>query len=258
MNKYLAHIYKRKDFILYLVSSGLKAQHRNTFLGYGWWLLDPFLNVFIYYLVVAVIFQRGGEGYGFFLIIGLIVWRWLNTSIATASKSIVSQAGIITQTYLPKAVFPICTSITQLINFGFGLLVIAIFSVVFGTVPGLELLWLPYIVGMQLLFTIAIALAIGFVSVFIRDVEMLVTHLLRIWFYTSPVIWQESMIPARWHWVLGINPMTHFLSSYRAIFMHNSPPDYQVLLYIGIVSSTAMVPMIYFYSTHEHRIIKAL
>lgn len=258
MNRYLAYIYKRKDFIIYLVASGLKAQHRNTLLGYGWWLLDPFLNVLIYYLVVAVIFKRGGEDYGFFLIIGMIVWRWLSSSIATASKSIVGHTGFITQTYLPKAVFPVCTTITQLINFGFGLLVIAFFSVVFQITPGIELLWLPYTVLMQLLFTTAIALSIGYICVFVRDIETLVSHLLRIWFYLSPVIWQENMMPSNWQWITKINPMAHFLSSYRAIFMYHSTPDYQALLYIGLLSSAAIVSIIHFYSVHEHKIIKAL
>lgn len=258
MNKYLADIYRRKDFIIYLVSSGLKAQHRNTLLGYGWWLLDPFLNVLIYYLVVAVIFKRGGEGYGFYLVIGMVVWRWLNSSIATASKSIVSQAGIITQTYLPKAIFPVCTTITQLINFGFGLVVIIMFSLLFRITPGIELLWLPYTVAVQLLFTTAIALFIGYVCVFIRDIETLVGHLLRIWFFASPVIWQEDMFPGRWQWIIQINPMTHLLSSYRDIFMYHSTPDYQALLYIGVLSGAAIVAIINFYSVHEHRIIKAL
>jgi len=62
MKKYLTDLYKRKDLILYLVTSGLKAQHRNSFLGYFWWLLDPLLGVFIYYFVVVVVFRRGGGG----------------------------------------------------------------------------------------------------------------------------------------------------------------------------------------------------
>lgn len=42
-------LFKRKDLLIYLVTSGLKAQHRNTFLGYFWWLLDPLLGVLVYY-----------------------------------------------------------------------------------------------------------------------------------------------------------------------------------------------------------------
>jgi len=124
MKKYLWDLYIRKDLILYLVASGLKAEHRNSFLGYIWWLLDPLLGAFIFYFIVVVVFRRGGEGYGIFLVIGMVVWRWLNSSVAAASRSIVAQSSIITQVYLPKAIFPLGSTISQLINFGFGIIVI--------------------------------------------------------------------------------------------------------------------------------------
>ncbi|HXK61769.1 MAG TPA: ABC transporter permease, partial [Acidobacteriota bacterium] len=63
MNKYLHELARRKDLLLYLVVSGLKAQHRNTILGYFWWLLDPLLGVLIYYFVVVIVFKRGGDDY---------------------------------------------------------------------------------------------------------------------------------------------------------------------------------------------------
>lgn len=75
MRRYLNELYKRKDLILYLVTSGLKAQHRNTFLGYFWWLLDPLLGALIYYFIVVVVFRRGGNDYAMYLLIGIIAWR---------------------------------------------------------------------------------------------------------------------------------------------------------------------------------------
>jgi len=74
MKKYLTDLYKRKDLITYLVVSGLKAQHRNSLLGYFWWLLDPLLGVLIYYFIVVIIFRKaGGPDYGVFLVIGMSV-----------------------------------------------------------------------------------------------------------------------------------------------------------------------------------------
>ena len=70
-----------------------------------------------------------------------MVWRWLSSTVSGASRSIVSQAGIITQVYLPKVIFPIGAAITELIHFGFGLLVIAIFLAFYRIAPGIALLW---------------------------------------------------------------------------------------------------------------------
>lgn len=258
MKKYLTELYKRRDLILYLVTSGLKAQHRNTFLGYLWWLLDPFLGVCIYYFVVVVIFHRGGADYVIFLVIGMIVWKWLSATVSSASKSIVAQAGIITQVYLPKVIFPITVTLTGLINFGFGLVVVALFFIFLEFLPGSAILWLPYIAFMQLLFMMALASLLAYVCVFLRDTDTLMNHLLRLWFYGSPVIWREDLFSDRARWFLKVNPMAHFLISYRRVLMNNVRPECLPLLFIGTVSLMAVIFMVYFYSRYEHRIIKAL
>ena len=79
MQQYVSELIKRRDLIFYLVKSGLKAQHKNSVLGYLWWLIDPFLNVGIYYFIVVVLFRRpGGADYGMHLVTGMMVWRWLS------------------------------------------------------------------------------------------------------------------------------------------------------------------------------------
>jgi len=258
MKKYLHELHKRKDLLFYLVTSGLKAQYRNSFLGYSWWLLDPLLGAMIYYFVVVRIFRHGDEGYGMFLLIGVIVWRWLSATVTMASRSIVAQAGIITQVYLPKIIFPISTVLTQLINFGFGLLVIAVFAGFFQLKPGPAILWLPYITLMQLCFLTAIAVAFSYLSVFVRDIEDVVGHALRVWFFGSPVIWREDLLTEKTQWVAALNPMAYFLTAYRDVFMHQASPDVWRLLGIGVVSALGVMWMMYYFSHHEHQIIKAL
>jgi len=109
-----------------------------------------------------------------------------------------------------------------------------------------------------MLFMMALAFPIAYVCVFVRDINNIVNHLMRLWFFGSPVIWYEDMIPERGQWLLAINPMTHFLSSYRNVLMHNSCPDYLTLLYIGAISTIFVILMIYYYSHYEHKIIKSL
>lgn len=258
MREYLKQLGRRKDLLLYLVSSGLKAQHRNSLLGYFWWLLDPLLNLIIYFFVVEVVFQRGGPDYILYLVISLSVWRWFHTTVTTATRSIVAQSGIIAQVYLPKAIFPFGAVLTQLFNFSFSLVVVGLFLLAFREIPGPEVLWLPVIMLMQMLFMTAIALPLAYVAVFVRDMNNLVDHLMRLWFYASPVIWMESAIPQHWHWLLNINPFSHFLSAYRDVLLGHSSPDMVSLLAVVAPSVLVIIFGTYYYSRHEHRLIKVL
>ncbi|KGX87206.1 ABC transporter permease [Pontibacillus litoralis] len=263
MKTYLQDIRKRKDLILYLVKSGLKAEHRNSYLGYFWWLLDPLLNVLVYYFLVVVILGRESQefSYAVFLVIGLVVWRWISSAINASSKSILRYSSIINQVYLPKAIFPLSFTITQLVNFMFGIVVIAIFLIAYGVTPGWQVVYLPYLILVTLVFLLAIGFVLGFITIFVRDIENIISHIIRIFFYASPIIWEESRLARlgpEYTWITEANPIAIIITSFRDILMFNSSPDFFGLTVILVISSAVLVYMLYYYSKHEHKIIKAL
>ncbi|SDZ55613.1 lipopolysaccharide transport system permease protein/teichoic acid transport system permease protein [Evansella caseinilytica] len=260
MREYIKEMLKRKDLLIYLVKSGLKAEHRNSYLGYFWWLLDPLLNMVVYYFLVVVILGRYSEEptYPVYLAIGLIAWRWMNTTVNTSSRAIVKYSSIINQVYLPKSLFPLATAATQMFNFAFGLIVIAIFLVAFGVIPGWQVIFLPVIIFIQMLFLIAVSLFVSYICVFVRDIDNILTHILRMFFYASPIIWIGSRLPERFDWVVAMNPVAVLLDSYRAVLMYQSYPNFFSLFVIGLISVCIITLMLYHYSRNEHKIIKAL
>lgn len=258
MRDYLHELLRRKDLMIYLVISGLKAQYRNTLLGYLWWILDPLLMGAVYYFLRVVILGMEGDNIGAFLIIGLVAWKWISAAINNATKSISGKAGIITQVYLPKAIFPLGSTITQLINFTIGLSVIALFLALYRIVPGPEALWLPLIMATQIIFLSAVSLVMAYCSVFVRDIENVLSHIMRLWFYSSPVIWETGRLPEQYYWVVQINPASAFLMGYRNILMYGTLPDFRMLFIISFISLLVIAYMFYFYNLNEHKIIKVL
>ncbi|UTR16216.1 ABC transporter permease [Salipaludibacillus sp. LMS25] len=258
MKTYLEEMFKRRDLLIYLVKSGLKAEHRNSYLGYFWWLLDPLLGVLIYYFLVGVILGRGDEDFAVFLVIGLVAWRWSSTAVNTSAKAILKYSSIIKQVYLPKAIFPITRTLSQFVNFSFGLVIVALFLVIFGVMPGWQIIFLPFIILVQLLFLLAISLFLAYVSIFVRDIDNLLTHITRIWFYTSPIIWAGGRLPDHYQWVLQINPLAHIINAYRDVLMYQTIPGLTALLSLGIISIGFIAFFLYYYSKNEYKIIKAL
>jgi lipopolysaccharide transport system permease protein/teichoic acid transport system permease protein len=258
MKKYIREIFKRKDLLVYLVTSGLKAEHRNSYLGYFWWLLDPLMGIGIYYFLMVILLGRGGPDYGGFLVIGMISWRWVMSAVKTSTKSISSQSAIITKVYLPKIIFPLTTSVTQLINFSFGLIIIVIYLILSRTVPTQDILWLPFIMLVQYIFLLALGMIVAFICVFVRDVDTAITHLMRLWFYSSPVIWERSILPEQYALLVKLNPISYILTSYRNIFLNNGGPEVYKLSVIGLGSLAIIIFLTFYYSRNEHKIIKAL
>jgi len=258
MNAYIQEIIKRKDLLLYLVKSGLKAEHRNSYLGYFWWLLDPLLNIAVYYFLVVIILQRGGEDYAIFLVIGLIVWRWISSSINSSANAVLRYSSIINQVYLPKFIFPLSFTITQLINFLFGTVVIALFLLIYGIMPTWRIVYFPVILIITLAFLLAVGAVLGFFTVFVRDIDNLLTHVIRIFFYASPIIWEGGRLPPEYGIFVAINPIAIIVNSYRDILMYHQTPDFLKLGIIFVVSIATIIFMLNYYRKNEHKIIKAL
>ena len=258
MKKYLKELYKRKDLILHLVTSGLKAQNRNTYLGYFWWLLDPLVMAGVYYFMVVVIFDRGAENYGVYLVIGIVVFRWMATVIATSARSIISRSSIIDQVYMPKALFPLGATMTQTVSFGFALVIVAFFLIGFQIYPSIQLIWLPYIILSMFLFLLALALILAYICSFVRDIDNLLSHLSLILRYSAPVIWEERFVPDRYQWLLDFNPLTIYLINFRNVLMYDRAPDLGAITNLALLSLLLIIGLLYYYSQNEHKIIKVL
>ncbi|WP_373893908.1 ABC transporter permease [Virgibacillus natechei] len=260
MKTYLQEMLKRKDLLYFLVKSGLKAEHRNSYLGYFWWLLDPLLNVLVYYFLVVVILGRGDdvENYPLFLVIGLVAWRMISSTVGSSSKSILRYSSIINQVYMPKALFPLSFTISQMFNFAFGLIVVAIFLAIYGVMPDWNIIYLPLIILVQLVFLLAVGLFLGYITVFIRDIDNVLTYVTRIFFYASPIIWVGGRLPPEYGWIVDINPIAIIVTAYRDVLMNHNSPDFIGLFTILIISVIAGILILRHYSKNEHKIIKAL
>ncbi|WP_405097448.1 ABC transporter permease [Oceanobacillus sp. FSL H7-0719] len=264
MKNYIQEMLKRKDLLYYLVKSGLKAEHRNSYLGYFWWLLDPLMNVLVYYFLVVIVLNRGGENYPLFLVVGLVVWRWISTSINSSSRSILRYSSIINQVSLPKALFPLSFTLTQLFNFVFGLVVIALFLIIYGVMPTWLVLYLPVLILLQLVVHVALGLVLGYITIFVRDIENLMTYITRIFFYASPIIWEggrllnSGKVPDWLMPLIEYNPVAILVTSYRDILIYHQQPNWIGLGGLFLLSVIVVIYMMNYYSKNEHKIIKAL
>src|SRR5699024_8443621 len=233
-------------------------EHRNSYLGYFWWLLDPLLSIAVYYFLVVIILDRGGPDYPVFLVIGLIVWRWISSSINASAKSVLRYSSIINQVALPKMIFPVSFTLSQLVNFLFGLVVITIFLALFGVMPTWHVVYLPLIIIITLLFLLAIGSVLGYITVFVRDIDNLLTHIIRVFFYASPIIWEGGRLPPEYGLIVALNPIAIIVDSFRDVLMYHQNPNFIGLGIIFALSVIAILFMINHFSKNEHKIIKAL
>ncbi len=245
----------RRRLIRYLVQADLKKKGSDTLLGNVWWVIDPLLQMLVYVFLVSVIFSRVTPDYPLFIFCAILPWKWFNSSIIDGIGSVVGMERLIKQISFPKLVLPVASVFAGIANFFFGLIPLAALLVLFYSQPVFDpatgrtithitpyLLLIPVVAFVQLLFTLPLAIILGAINVFYRDVGNLARHVLRLAFYASPGIYAIDLIyKGADHFpllkpIILANPWIVLFGAYRDVIYEGRAPDWGGLAILSLVS----------------------
>lgn len=219
----LATLLRYTPLIRSLVGRELKARYRGSLLGFFWSFVNPLLLLLTYGLVftymLPVAKSQRVEPYFLFLFCGILPWTWFGASLLESCGILIAGGNLIKKVLFPAEVLPVVTVLANLTHFLFGLPILLIFLALTGHLSP-SALWLPLPVLVQLVFTLGLALAISALTVHFRDIQNILSHVLHLWFFATPVLYLYDDTPTRFRQLLRLNPMTHLLVCYQEILFH--------------------------------------
>jgi ABC-type polysaccharide/polyol phosphate export permease len=200
LRQYLAESWRFRAFAVHWSRADVKARNFDTLFGRVWNVLNPLLFGVIYFVFVGII-AGGGldqlDRFGF-IVGNLYVWLFFNATVTNGVGSIQSGAGgVLAQSAIPRVVLPAASAISASSLFVRSLIAYVPIHFITGRGVHLELLWLPLAFVATAIFGLGIALLLAVANVYLRDVSRLLPHLLRLWLYLSPVIWQFTRLGAQ-------------------------------------------------------------
>jgi lipopolysaccharide transport system permease protein len=236
----LANLFRYRGLIQSLVARELKARYRGSALGFVWSFVNPLLLLLIYSFVFTTVMPNTTEGvqpYQLFMFCGILPWTWFASSLSEAANSLIAGGNLIKKVLFPAEVLPLVSVLTNMVHFFLGLPILIAFLLVYRHYPRPEsLLWFPVVVLVQLVFTSALALILAALAVHFRDIKDILSNLLTLWFFATPIIypWFQPSV-RKFHLFFDINPFTHIAVPYQEIlFFHNGPVGhYKWLLALG-------------------------
>jgi lipopolysaccharide transport system permease protein len=212
------------DLITVLTQKEMKVRYRSTFFGYMWSIAHPLAFAFVFFMAFKVVMRIQMEGYAVFLISGLFPWQWLSNSVNASPMIFLDNAALIKKVKLPRNILPLATVLQDMIHFLLSIPVIVLFLFIYH--KSLSFSWLygiPLLLIIQLLMTYGLALMIASINLFVRDLERLAVIGTSLLFYFTPIIYPETMIPARYKTlVLFANPLSSLMISWRNLFLNGT------------------------------------
>ncbi len=223
------------DLLIYRALAELKAEASRAYLGMIWWVLEPLLYLGVFYLIFGLGLRVGkGEDFVVFLLCGLIPWKWLDSSVRSASGIISSSVGLMGQVYLPKILLPSVVILSNTVKF---LIILTLFLVsltFFGHPPNPAWSYLPLIVIVQGLLVYSLAACAAALVPIVPDLRYVVAYGMTLLFFMSGIFFKLDRVSPEIRQWLVFNPVITIIETYRSILLLQQAPDLTALFYLSI------------------------
>lgn len=196
-------------------------RYKQTLLGVLWVILQPLVSMGIFTVLFGVLLQvpTGDVPYPVFAFAGLLPWNYFSQALNRSSTSVVNSAHLITKIYFPRLVIPLSGVLSSLVDFAIAFGVLAGLMIVYGIVPTARILILPLLIFLAMVTALGFGLWLSALNVKYRDVNYLLPFLIQIWMYVTPVVYGSNLIPARFRFLLSLNPMTGVVEGFRWVLL---------------------------------------
>src|SRR5215472_13554641 len=229
----LREVWAYRELLYFFVWRDVKVRYKQTAIGVLWVILQPVLNMLVFTLFFGRLAKLPSDGlpYPVFYFAALIPWIYFSSSLQSTTSVVVENQRLITKVYFPRLILPISAALSALVDFAIGFVVLSIFCFAYGILPTLAALWLPVLLLLALLTALAVGLWLSALNALYRDVRYVIPFLIQFWMFASPVAYPSSLVPPRWRWLYGLNPMAGVIDGFRwAITGRGHSPGLLVLV----------------------------
>ncbi len=209
-----------RDQVMVLIAKDFKLKYNSTALGFLWSLLVPTMTSLVYYFVFGVMMRFDVPNYLLYLMSGTFLWQFFANVIVMNGGVLAGNAGLLKKTSFNRALLVRGTFYTESIHF---LLTIPVLiGLMYFYKIGVDWVtvvpnFIVCVVGLYF-FSIGISYIYSACNLYFRDLERIVSILLMMWMFCSPIFIPLSVYPAEYKWVLDWNPMAMILMIWRDIF----------------------------------------
>jgi homopolymeric O-antigen transport system permease protein len=229
-----------RDTFWVLVAKDFKARYRAQNLGLFWSLAHPLVMMVTLTVAFQWVLKVQIPNFPIFYLIGAVFWQLFSNVLPQTAGSILDNGGLIKHTTFPRFLFPVATVFSNLIPFGLELFLVFAFFPVFPSAYHLNetLVALPLIVLLFLVLLVGAGLMTSALNARYRDVFYLVTSVLTVGFWATPVLYSTEMAPPWLRPFLRLNPIACVIEGARDIIMRGQWPS---ATYLGAATLEAVV-----------------
>jgi homopolymeric O-antigen transport system permease protein len=226
----LGDLWQYRELLYFLTWRDVKVRYKQTLLGAAWAILQPLLTMLIFTLLFGQLAGiKSEEPYPIFAFGGLLIWVFFSNSVINCGNSIVGSSNLITKIYFPRMIIPAAAVAAGLVD----LILAFVIQIALMIYYRVHLTWgiamVPVLVLLATLLALGVGMWLSALNVKYRDIRYAIPFLMQLWMFASPIIYPVSMLPAKWQWVMMLNPLTGIIHNFRVALFGNQAFDWRSL-----------------------------
>ncbi len=237
--------FDRRDLLMLgnLFKMNLSDRFLGSTLGLIWAILNPVLLIGIFCFVFTYVFpgrlpgQTGSLPYIIWLISGYGPWLALNEGLISATSSVVSGAGIVKNIAFKSELLPMVGALMGIVPLVVSMIALMVFTLAGGHLPSPAIAILPFSVILLFTFVSGAGLFLGALNVFLRDISLILSNILTIMLFVSPIFYPVESYPAMVRWLVVFNPFYVLAECFRLPIVNGVLPPLWMIVYMTGLSA---------------------
>ena len=197
-----------------LVRRDILTRYKRSVLGVAWTMLNPLGTMLILSFVFSNLF-KAEQFYPVYVLTGLLTWNFFAQGTNAAMSGLLWGGSLMKQIYVPRTIFGLSAIGTALVNLLLSLVPLLFVILISGAPLYWAWIFLPVAILLLFSFTLGFGLIISTLAIYYPDVAEMYQVVLSAWFYLTPIVYPESIIPEHLRWFFQINPLYHMVKLFR-------------------------------------------
>ena len=223
------------------ISTDFKLRYKNSYLGILWIILKPLASFAVIYIIWTNLFPQSPD-FKMSLLLGIMIMNLFSESIMMGMTSLSTKAGIILKVRFPREVSVFSAVTISLFDFAINMIIFTAFAIW----NPIDISFIGIILFILSIFSIyfittGISLFLSIMFIRLRDLNNLVSVVLQLFFWMTPVYYKIEMLPENLQKIISLNPMTHIVTLARRGLLGASNIATDDFWQIGIVFVLSLI-----------------
>lgn len=239
----LKSLWEARELIWLLARRDVHLRYQYSVAGFGWAVLQPLLTILVLAAFRAVMGRPASLAMPYPLYAGtvLVPWTFFVHSMNQSSHCLLKHTAVITKVRFPRLALPLAAVIGAAADFAAALALVPVLMIYYRVPPRITLLALPFLALHLIALATAIGIWLSMLNARLRDTANALPFVTQLWFFLSPIAYTSEMLPVKWQFAAGLNPMEGLLEGFRWSVFGSASPMFGVWLGISALITAALL-----------------